>query len=289
MKRLLLASLAFVIIAVGAGALTRWTPGGARGHDLPGVGHSLPMVRPAFAQSATFPGSAAGLAAYVNVGPLDYNTISSGVAAVGKTGGQVKGSDGNGYAWVETQVSGTAGEVSWTTTVDLYVDTNGWVVAFLPRGSNVGVLVEFTGDPPAVSDTNSLQKGLSSIMAPMGKAYSSFSSGIGYYDFSHPAATKLWVMARTTDGVMSFVIPASLKAVDGGIIVVASSRNFNPPAPPSTFSVEPALFTASMVSGRKQTALSLAPQVNYSVSLQGAYGFAFSHPAAAIVIVTQPR
>ena len=81
----------------------------------------------ALAQSSNFPVDYAGIARYIKYPPTDFHKIH--IAAT-KIATDVKNTDGASYVWIET----TSGDSSWPV-FNLYADTNGWLVVFLPKST----------------------------------------------------------------------------------------------------------------------------------------------------------
>lgn len=278
-----------LLLAVAAGLFIQHaSPQGSDGRP---TGTSISLARPALAESGTFPEWASGIAAYANVGKIAFQTLNDAAVGSTKSGvGRVKGTDGTGYVWVEVDIRGRVGEASWSDSIQVYADTNGWVVSFLTRGQEIGTLVQWAGGDPQVSDANPLEQGMQKILAPMGKNFGSIRNSIGYYDFEHPKATTAWIAAKYGDGSLSLVVPSNLVIAGAGVNLISSRR-----APGSCcgthtqFQLAPDILSRSMLSERRLAPASLAQNIPYSLILSS-QGVSHGHvSAAAIVVVTQPR
>ena len=134
----------------------------------------------------------AGMAAYVNVGSLNlenaieaYNQINnlSTSHAVGLINiGNVYGSDN----------------------IHVYVDVNGWIVAYITRDEQLGKIVQWN----AINYTNPVIKttfedAISIVSSKIGVNYSEIKGNIKYYDFEHPQATNIVVFMNVRNGAGS--------------------------------------------------------------------------------------
>ena len=81
----------------------------------------------ALAQSSNFPVDYAGIARYIKYPPTDFQKIHIAATEIAT---DVKNSDGASYVWIET----TSGDSSWPV-FNLYADTSGWLVVFLPKST----------------------------------------------------------------------------------------------------------------------------------------------------------
>ncbi len=81
----------------------------------------------ALAESTNFPVDYAGIARYIKYPPTDFTNIHTAATEIAT---DVKNTDGASYVWIET----TSGSSSWPV-FDLYADTSGWLVVFLPEST----------------------------------------------------------------------------------------------------------------------------------------------------------
>ena len=81
----------------------------------------------ALAQSSNFPVDYAGIARYIKYPPTDFQKIHIAATEIAT---DVKNTDGASYVWIET----TSGDSSWPV-FNLYADTSGWLVVFLPKST----------------------------------------------------------------------------------------------------------------------------------------------------------
>ena len=81
----------------------------------------------ALAQSTNFPVDYAGIARYIKYPPTDFSNIHMAATDIAT---DVKKTDGASYVWIET----TSGGSSWPV-FNLYADTSGWLVVFLPKST----------------------------------------------------------------------------------------------------------------------------------------------------------
>ena len=81
----------------------------------------------ALAESTNFPVDYAGIARYIKYPTTDFPNIHIAATEIAT---DVKNTDGASYVWIET----TSGGSSWPV-FDLYADTSGWLVVFLPKST----------------------------------------------------------------------------------------------------------------------------------------------------------
>lgn len=128
--------------------------------------------------------SSAGLSAYVNVG--SGINIDTAVDAFNYAEG-ISGSD----AWGVINIMNADGT---SDPIHVYVDTNGWIAAYLARDQNVGLLVQYADmdyTTPAVHTT--LEDAISKMCEQLNISYATVEDEIEFYDFEHPTATNMTV------------------------------------------------------------------------------------------------
>ncbi len=150
--------------------------------------------------SAGFATNEAGISAYVNVG----TNINLDQAA-------------GAYTIIEdrtsTYIIGTV-EIPNSTeyeTPHVFTSADGWVMAYYPKEQYRSMIMhwgQFDPNNPDLSqmNTTSLEDAISKISGAIGIDYSTIRSDTKYYDFQHPEANRLAIIAKTraTEGVSSF-------------------------------------------------------------------------------------
>ena len=107
---------------------------------------------------------------------------------------------------------------SLTTSVNLYYDAEGWLVAYFPGGqesSRAWQAVELSVETPALNDLSrtTLLDTINEVLTEALKLPAVTHDQLGYYHWEHPSATSflMFATARGTIGldVMSFAVPSN--------------------------------------------------------------------------------
>lgn len=203
--------IALVLMAsVVALALALAAPWGGGGDGPGGVGPGIALGLAAEAAAAldnpesTFPADRAGLAAYVQTDtPLDLKDAAEAFAGLAYQGGN----------WVigvvPVNIFPEWGiHTTKTVDVEVYVDTDGWAVAYLSRdGSNrfASYLMVWTGissENPQLDaiTTTSLEEALDKVLAAAGVNFAPLRKQVGYYHFGFPEANRIVLAASAGKG-----------------------------------------------------------------------------------------
>ena len=265
MKRILMIGL-LMAVAVAAvwGVRPEASPSGDR---LTGFTLESPL---ALAQSTTFPMAEAGLMAYVKREEVEFKTIFEYA-----NGSRIKedfsdlearDTDGRSYIWV-TGTTGTSHKF-WDSyeresRLNLYMDTNGWVVAFLPPSSTFADLVDWSyRSPPDFHYSYILREAVDEV------ADSTARNGdwrdVALFDPRHPNAYKVYAAGERGQGSFSFLVPSLAHAglIDVIVTTLASSGETGK------------LFVndnkvADITDTVQFTRLSLNPHVTYNIRSEG--------------------
>ncbi len=85
--------------------------------------------------------------------------------------------------------------------VRVYVDSQGWVVAYLPRGTAPANMMMWTGVTQGASNlqsisTTALEEALKKVLLAAGVDFAPLQGQVRYYDFEYPAATSIGIWAK---------------------------------------------------------------------------------------------
>ena len=178
------------------------------------------------ATETAFPEDEAGLSAYINLGPLDFDNIKT---ASEKTFSEILDTDGGSYIYGIIPVSGKAYEASWTDNVHFYADTNGWLVAFFPKNTPSASLAFWTGggyeSHSILSNDNTLEQALKKFIEQLGVDFVSIKPSIKYYHFSYPYATNLTLFVAYGSKEVSFFIPEEITLYETSYNVLDNAGN----------------------------------------------------------------
>jgi len=171
------------------------------GHSGKDGGEGFMLAKPAFAQTteASFLEQEAGIAAYVNVGKaIDLTRAKSAYRTVEK----------------ETQnyIVGSVALPSYEAVHDvhLYVQKDGWIVAYYMKGEPTSKIVDWLNYSPGKINTK-LKLSLDKMATTLGLVITS----VNYYHFGYPAANQLMVIAGHSS--FSYTIPAELVVYEGAL------------------------------------------------------------------------
>jgi hypothetical protein len=90
-----------------------------------------------------------------------------------------------------------------TDNIHVYVDADGWIVAYLARGEPIGMIVQWSGistSNPAVKTT--FEDSISRVCNAIGVTYDDIKGAIQHYGFEYPDADKMVIFlnTRTSNG-----------------------------------------------------------------------------------------
>ena len=272
MKRTLVFGL---LLAVAVAAVWGVRPTSSPdGDQLTGFTLEPPL---ALAQSTTFPMNEAGPMAYAKREEVEFSRIFEYVNGRGDDSGikgefydlEARDTDGQSYVWVaattDTSKHNFWKEESRRIRLNLYMDTNGWVVAFLPPSSTVADLVdwhEFLGYAPDFTYSYMLREAVDEVADSTGNGWNF--DEVLLFDPRHPNASKVYVAGERGLGSFSFLVPARAHAGLIDVIVTTLSSG--------TLGGE--LFVndkkvADITDTVQFTRLSLDPHVTYNIRSEG--------------------
>ncbi len=203
--------LALVLMAsVVALALAWAVPWEGGGEGLGGTGQGLTLGLTAKAAAAlnnaesTFPADKAGLAAYVRTdAPLDLKDAAEAFTSLVHQGGNWVIGGVPVTIFPEWDIHSTK-----TVEVDVYVDTEGWAVAYLSRddknraASYIMVWTGINSENPQLDaiTTTTLEEALDKVMAAAGVNFAPLREQVGYYHFGFPDADRIVLAAAVGKG-----------------------------------------------------------------------------------------
>ena len=128
----------------------------------------------------------AGMAAYVNVGPFNLENATVAYTQI--------------YNLSTCHVVGTIniGNNIGSDNIHVYVDINGWIVAYLTRNEELGHMIQWSGvdyNNPTVKTT--FEDAISKVCTKINVNYSLIQNNIKYYDFEYPQATNVIIFMNT--------------------------------------------------------------------------------------------
>ena len=128
----------------------------------------------------------AGMAAYVNVGSLNLENATEAYTQI--------------YNLSTSHAVGTIniGNNYGSDNIHVYVDTNGWIVAYLTRDEELGHMIQWAGvdyNNPTLKTT--FEDAISRVCSSIGVNYSVIQGNIKYYDFEYPQATNVVIFMNT--------------------------------------------------------------------------------------------
>lgn len=151
----------------------------------------------------------AGLCAYVNVGsPINIDDAMEAFS-----------DDGNLEDFSSTHAVGTFNVMNGDGTsnaIHVYVDSAGWIAAYLTQTESAGLLVQYADmdyADPVVHTT--LEDAIELMCDEIGVSYDTVDENIKFYDFANPEATDLTIVLKVLNDEganseeMKFLIPST--------------------------------------------------------------------------------
>ena len=227
----ILAAAIFLSIGFGTGDRTAR----AEGHMLPGMSLELSAdARKALQQTTAFPAAEAGFSSYyrtrddgdnftLDKSKVDGVLLSDPPQLSVRTGPASLVSVGDNYSVASFSVLNIA---ETTTSVQVYYDSGGWVVAYFPKGdesSRAWQAVELDPENPTLTslDRTTLLDAINAVVNEALKQPKVTTADLGFYHWEFPTANAFFMMAnaRGTDGSdsLSFAVPAGFTVHEASI------------------------------------------------------------------------
>ncbi len=224
---------AAVVMSTGFGTGERTAQ--AEEHMLPGISFELSAdARKALQQTTAFPAADAGFSAYyrtreagdsftLDKSAVDGVLLSDPPPLSVRTGPASLVSVGDNYSVASFPVLNID---QTTTSVQVYYDGDGWVVAYFPRGdesSRAWQAVDLDVDNPALTnlDRTTLLDAINAVVNEALNQPKVATADLGFYHWEFPTANAFFMMAnaRGTDGSdsLSFAVPAGFTIHEASI------------------------------------------------------------------------
>ncbi len=219
MKRLVLALLV-TLIALGLWWTVPWRSG-EEGTTSASPSIPLGLKGPAVALAqtgSTFPADEAGLAAYLRVSPLSMEKVLPAFDHWEHYGNWVKG-----YILVKLYPDWHSSFSNLSVEVTVYVDSQGWVVAYLHKNYAPANIMVWTGVTQGASNlpsigTTALEEALKKVLLAAGVDFASVQGQVLYYHFQYPAAKSIGIWAKVGSLAQGQEASFKLSIVNGATI-----------------------------------------------------------------------
>lgn len=242
MKKLLLAlSVILVVVVLWLGISLKNREEMSPPSSFPSIPLGLKGPAKALAQSgSTFPSEEAGLAAYLRVSPLDMKKAATGFDRLHRLGGN----------WLVGVVPVTVyptWDVHTTKTIEVrvYIDSQGWVVAYLVGDADAAMMV-WTGvniDAPILTaiDTTALEEALKKVVLSAEVDFTPLQGQVCYYHFRYPDANSMTLAVKIVKGTVQTTSGAMSRMVVEGSTVYRES--YSTIVSPASYGDNNAVFT----------------------------------------------
>ncbi|MCX6092538.1 MAG: hypothetical protein NTX23_06710 [Candidatus Bipolaricaulota bacterium] len=203
--------LALVVVLVAAGVVVL-SPVVRRDASTQSTGAGqgpliVNLAPPAFAQSAgsKFPMNEAGISAYVNMGATIDLTKARALLSAPE--------DATDTYVIGTIPLGGNDESMWP---HVYIGSDGWLLAYYPNTEPTSFLFQWYGYQGGTVKTTTLRDVLISLATNLHLDLSKTETGISYFHFKYPDATKLIIAVDTVSGGDEFryTIPSGVALYD---------------------------------------------------------------------------
>lgn len=160
----------------------------------------------------------AGMAAYVNVGSLNLEDATEAYNQI--------------YSLSTSHADGTIniGNNYGSDNIHVYVDTDGWIVAYVARDEELGHMIQWAGvdfNDPTFKTT--FEDAISRMCSSIGVNYDVVQGNIKYYDFEHPQATNVLIFMNTVYGndYTNILIPETYTIFNMNYSLFKNNYNYN--------------------------------------------------------------
>ena len=165
--------------------------------------------------NSTSPADDAGLAAYLRVNPLNVEKTLTAFDHWEQYGNWVKG-----YISVKLYPAWHLSFSDLSAPVSVYVDSQGWVVAYLPKYLAPANIMMWTGVSQGSSNltsisTTALDEALKKVLLAAGVDFAPLQGQVGYYHFQYPEATNIGIWAKVATVPQGQTVNFKLSMVSG--------------------------------------------------------------------------
>ena len=167
-----------------------------------------------------FPEESAGISAYVKVNQT-INVTDPKVLDVFKSLSEL----GENYVIGTVEVNNNGKKIN----VNVYADSNGWIVAYFSRGTPVAAITNWDIEYPEIKDSV-LHEAIEAFCSGAGIDYADISKDIKFYHFGVPEADKIVAFMNTINQVV--LVPGEPSETSKRIYVLVPSKYSNPYSKP---------------------------------------------------------
>jgi hypothetical protein len=183
-----------------------------------------------FSSTTTFPEEEAGISAYTSTDDINEENnvakINEAVAFFESLGSGMlvenKSTHAIGKIPIKIEIEG----VSFNVYPYVYIDTEGWIVAYFHKNDPSSKIIQWTNYSPAGISSSTLEDALEMITAELDLSYSS----VSYYHFQHKEATRMTVIIDSVISSESSVNNFSV-TIPGTIYEASYSLSYNKKMP----------------------------------------------------------
>ncbi len=182
----------------------------------------------------TFPEKEAGISAYIKTADINEENnvakLNEAVAFFASLGGGMlvenKSTHAIGKIPIKIEIEG----YSFNVHPYVYVDTEGWIVAYFHKSDPSSKIIQWTNYSPAKISSSTLEDALRELATELDLSYSS----VSYYHFQHPDAKKMTVVIDTVTSLESSVNNFSI-TIPGTVYESSYSLYYEKKLPSSEF------------------------------------------------------
>jgi hypothetical protein len=151
--------------------------------------------------ASTFPEDEAGISAYVKLNSVDSETLTKAYGFMEEQGITVESSETYvlGGVLINMTIDDENAESGKYYLSDIgvyvYLDIDGWLVAYLPKKDPSSKIVQWSDYSPGSINPNVLEEAIELVSSEIDSSYSGYPN---YYHFQYPEANKMSIIFDTT-------------------------------------------------------------------------------------------
>jgi len=183
------------------------------------------------AQATTFPESEAGIASYAQIANPGPDKLAQAIIHADPYG-VLQNQPSHIVISIEKETEITAingDKIQQKIPVRLYLNTDGWMVAYLHKNEPSSRIMQWTGYVPGQLNTTILQDVLNDMSD---KIQSSFATSLKYYHFQYPEADRMTIVVETIvnpnqkTNTFSVIIPGTVHETSASFYCIHGEEGF---------------------------------------------------------------
>jgi hypothetical protein len=146
--------------------------------------------------ASTFPEDDAGISAYVKLDDINSEILTKTQAFIEEEGSSIESSETHIIGKIPIEIIIEDDYHLSDIDVNIYLDLDGWLVAYFPKGTPSSKMVQWNNYSPGNMDPSILEKAIDKVSDEIKIGYS---GSLDYYHFQYPNANRMTIIVDTVE------------------------------------------------------------------------------------------